>query len=105
MWVREQWIGLSLPLAQRSLDPHVFLTAGVLSVPVGRVRSLIALLSGKFKREPGYLVECMAAVEALSKASPEAANWWRENTPHLMKKGQYFVFQKSVGHAQSGTSP
>jgi hypothetical protein len=104
-WVREQWVGLSLPLAQRSLEPHRFFTVGVLSRSSGRFRSLIALLAGKWRRESGYVVECIAAIEVLSTVSPDAANWWRVHTPHLIKKGQYFLFQEGVGHVQRTSPP
>jgi hypothetical protein len=99
-WVREQWVGLLLPLAQRSLEPHKFITAGVLSGPTGRFRSLVALLTGKYRRESGYLVECTAAIEALSMVNLDAANWWRKHTPHLIQKGKHFLFQEGVGHVQ-----
>lgn len=97
LWVREHWVGLLLPLAQRKNSPISFFTSGVLSGPKGFMSCLLALLTGKFERLSGFVVEVRPAIEALETRAPEAANWWRENTPHLLRGKQYFVFHGSVG--------
>jgi hypothetical protein len=33
----------------------------------------------------GYLVRADRAIELLSASAPAAADWWRENTPHLLR--------------------
>jgi hypothetical protein len=97
LWVRERWVGLSLPLAQRKATPLSLLTAGVLSGPKGFLSCLVALITGKLERQSGYLVEARAAIAVLEVGSPQAAAWWRENTPHLLRSKRYFVFQGAVG--------
>jgi len=44
------------------------------------------------------MVESLAAIQALEALHPEAAAWWKQNTPHLVRPGKYFVFQQGVGH-------
>src|SRR5882672_1301459 len=90
LWVREQRVGLSLPLAQRRASSLSFLTSGVLSGPKSFFRWLAALLAGKFKRAHG-------AIAILAGSSPAAAAWWNENTPHLVQPKRYFVFPQEVG--------
>lgn len=97
-WVRQKWVGLSLPLAQRDATPKVFPTAGVLSGPRNVLTCLFAWLTGKLVRESGYMVESLAAIQVLEATHPEAAAWWKQNTPHLIRAHRYFVFQQGVGH-------
>ena len=104
LWVREKWVGLSLPLAQRKAQALSLFTSGVLSGPRGFFSSIGALLAGKLERRSGFLVEARAAIAVLAKSSPEAAAWWHENTPHLLRPKRYFVFPQGVGHV-SETGP
>jgi len=96
-WVREQWVGLALPLVGRQSSPRSVLTSGVLSGPKSLWASLAAMFRGALVRRTGYLVETSAAVAILATKSPEAAAWWRENTPQLVRPGRYFVFPYEVG--------
>jgi hypothetical protein len=96
--VRERWVGLALPLAQRKASPLSFLTSGVLSGPKGFMAWIGSLLTGKFRLRPGFLVETRAAITVLAQSSPEAAEWWRTNAPHLLTGKRYFVFPEAVGH-------
>ena len=105
LWVREKWVGIELPLKQRSLSPRTFPAAGVLTGPRGFLSSLAAWLSGNLMRQEGYLVDALAAVEALEAVHPEAAAWWRKNTPHLMRANRRFIFQKDVGHVVRRNEP
>ncbi len=50
LWVREKWVGLSLPLAQRKAQALSLFTSGVLSGPRGFFSSIGALLAGKLER-------------------------------------------------------
>ena len=97
LWVREQWVGLLLPLSQWKEGPVSFLTSGVLTGPKGAYARILSALTGKLERQSGYVVEVLPAIEALHARSPEAAQWWRENTPHLFQGKQYFVFHESAG--------
>src|SRR5262245_40243771 len=91
--VREAWVGLVLPLSGGPRGRrNVWYGAGVLSGPKSFLGSLIAWLSGGYERLDGYPVEVLTAVEILSRTNPEAAQWWRQNAPHLMKPGRRFVF-------------
>ncbi|MBR1248538.1 hypothetical protein JQ609_16565 [Bradyrhizobium sp. AUGA SZCCT0169] len=47
-------------------------------------------------RNAGYAVEAAPAIGILAKSSPEAAAWWRENTPHLIAPKRYLVFHEEV---------
>ena len=103
LWVREKWVGLTLPLVQQRQAPTGFLTSGVLSGPKSLFSQLFALPTGKLKREVGYAVETHRAMTALAVASPEAVDWWRENVPHVMQPKRYFVFYGQVGHVEDSS--
>src|SRR5262245_6131104 len=96
-WVREQWVGLALPLVGRQSSPRSVLTSGVLSGPKSVWASVVAMFSGQLRRRTGYLVDTRAAVAILATKSPEAAAWWREHAPRLVRPGRYFVFPYEVG--------
>lgn len=100
-WVREKWVGLVIPLVQKKEGALVFYTTGLFSQPNGFFSCLFDLVMGKMKREKGFIVESKVAVELLAITAPEAASWWRENTPHLLKSGQFFVFNECCGHSQN----
>jgi len=59
-WVREQWVGVEIPLPKHDED----------GIQVGVPDNLF-----------GYQVETKVAIEALRKKSPEAVEWWEENIP------------------------
>ncbi len=67
--IREQWVGLSIPVAE--------------NLPADTVQ--MGVLGGKAENPNGYTVETEAAIQELEKKSPEAASWWRQNIiPELM---------------------
>jgi hypothetical protein len=94
-WVRQKWVGLELPVVRYSAH-RKFLTFGVLSTPRSWLAQWAAILRGRVEVIAGYAVEAAPAVEILAKASPEAAAWWRENTPHLIAPKRYLVFHEEV---------
>jgi len=42
------------------------------------------------------VVSVVDAIAALEAADPQAAEWWRENAPYLVKPGKAFVFSSEV---------
>jgi hypothetical protein len=96
LWVREKWVGLTLPLAGKQLTAMPFYGCGVLTGPRGFLSCLAAWVTGRLVRESGFAVASHTAIELLAIASPEAAAWWYENTPHLGRPGRYFVFQEAI---------
>jgi hypothetical protein len=92
-WVREKWVGLSLPVA----GAGVYRTSGVLTGPHGALSRLVARYTGKLRQESGYRVNALAAIQVLEAAHPDAAAWWRQNAPHLLRPHRCFVFRAGVG--------
>jgi hypothetical protein len=80
--VRRAWVGLELPARSAASDgpQPVF---GVLSQKAaGQVR--------------GYAVGGAAAVRLLAEADPNAADWWRQNAPHVLTREYQLVFPEEV---------
>jgi hypothetical protein len=105
-WVREQWVGLELPLAQRSGAARSRRVFGVLSGPRSLFDWGLAILRGRAGRESGYAVRVLDAIALLERKSPEAAAWWRTNVPHMTNPLRCFLFSESVcqvlGDIESG---
>ncbi len=70
---------------------------GVLSGPRGFFPLLRSLLAGRLEPREGYLVDAPGAFSVLQAQHPDAAAWWRANTPHLFRPGSRLLFQKGVG--------
>lgn len=96
LWVRERWVGLELPLAQKPRSAVSRPTGGVLSGPKSALSGLVGFLLGRYGRTSGFIVLVLGALQVLEVASPEAANWWRTNTPHLCKPSRRFMFHSNV---------
>lgn len=90
--VRQAWVGLVLPLAQRNSKAKRIPILGVATGPKGRLGMLWRLLSFRFSLMEGYEVNVIAAVDILANANPPAATWWRQNAPHLFEPWRRFVF-------------
>jgi hypothetical protein len=89
-WVRDEWIGLTLPLA---LDhKQVMLGASVLNTPKSWLEFWWMRLTGQIWKAEGYAVVPATAVAVLETRNPAAANWWRENTPDLLGGENLFIF-------------
>jgi hypothetical protein len=97
-------VGLSLPLVQGRASSLLVLTSGVVSGPKGVLPWLAALFGGRLSFKRGFPVAAQAAVELLASVHPEAAAWWRTNTPHLLKGKRYLVFPEGVGHVLESPS-
>lgn len=92
VWVREQWVGLELPLAQRRRGALRVPSWSVLSAPTTWLGDIVGFLAGRSTRERGYAVPVLAALEILGTVSPDAEEWWRTTTPHLCKSWRRFLF-------------
>jgi hypothetical protein len=82
--VRAAWVGCVLPLFATSGDPRVG-------------RQPRGVLSGQAEdHRPGFAVPVIDAVRELEHHNARAAQWWLENTPHLIRPGKLFVFPREV---------
>jgi hypothetical protein len=89
--IREAWIGVVLPLtvpAARS----TYVIGGVLTGPRTYLGQQFRRLLGQGRREVGYIVSAADAVTLLARANPEAAEWWKQNTPHLLVSDRQLIF-------------
>ena len=96
LWVRQKWVGLELPLARPLTGPRTYFTSGVVSGPRSLWATLLRLVLGRLRRRAGFPVETTVAIAILERTAPDAAVWWRTNTPHLLKPRRYFVFEASA---------
>ena len=80
-WVRQQWVGLEFPIAENIPSPENSIQIGV--------------VFGNLEDTDGYPVEAKLAVEILEKKSPEAAQWWKENSLVSLRRS-WLVFKKEV---------
>jgi hypothetical protein len=104
LWVREKWVGLELPLVPRYPREVRAPTLGVISGPTGIFGSLVAWLTGRTVREAGFLVRVTDAIAVLELKHPEAAAWWRANTPGLVRKNKTFLFHSIACQPLPGRS-
>jgi hypothetical protein len=95
--VREAWVGLVLPI-HRGLFGYKrsWRSFGVLSAPKGELARLWAALTGKAEQRTGYAVNVTAAIRILEVHNWQAANWWKQNTPYLVRPGKFFLFPHEV---------
>jgi len=96
---------MALPLAQRQSSPLLLKSGGVLTGPKTFLAGLVALFTGRLDRGSGYVINAPRAIEALALHNPEAAQWWREHTPHMLGRGRYFFFHDSVGYVTDSALP
>jgi hypothetical protein len=91
--VRQAWADLVLPI---TVGRCVFPAFGVLSGPKTMFGTLWKRLRGDYLCCDGYAVSTADALEILATADASAAQWWRDNTPHLINRNHHFVFQAEV---------
>jgi hypothetical protein len=78
--IRAAWVGCVLPMYATTDDPKISKhQKGVLS---GRKEDLA----------PGFVVRALDAVRELEQRNSQAARWWQEHAPQVMKAGQLFAF-------------
>lgn len=92
--VRDAWVGLKLPI--KGGEVQTKLGSGVISRPKSFWGLMFSIFVGRNKPVHGYAVDALTAVEILAKQSPEAALWWRRNTPSLLQSGRALIFQAEV---------
>ena len=80
--IREQWVGLVLPLSPFHLSECQVQGFGV--------------LSGDEETMMGYVIEIEDAIAPLARKSPTAAAWWRNHVPELFTEGSTLVFNMEV---------
>ena len=95
LWVREAWVGLQLP----SLDdaPIKVPVADAGSRPSLRAlfRSLKDGPSVPIQERFGYSVNARVAVGIVSLTNEDAAKWWLENVPQIMRVDMPLLFETS----------
>lgn len=89
-WVRDAWIGLSLPLANKR--QRSWRGVGVLSGPHKALPQFWTVITGKSLSVNGYAVNAKSAVNILAERNAKAAAWWTEHTPVLLDGKRNFVF-------------
>ena len=95
--IREAWVGVELPLPHgRRSRRRTFSTSGVLSGPRTWWQRLLGALLGQFRKESGYAVNALEAVNILAAKDPVAAAWWRDNCAHRLDGKHHFVFAAEV---------
>ena len=89
LWVREAWIGLTLPVLGEKQHMSAY---GVLTAPRNWFSQVWAHLSGKSIEMTGYVVDAKFAVDTLAEQNLAAAAWWREHLPHVLDRQGTFLF-------------
>ena len=90
--MRLAWVGLELPVARGRGRRRTWLTSGVLSAPRGWWPKIAALFLGRYRRQTGYAVNALEAVNLLHAKDPVAAAWWREHCAFLLDGKHHFMF-------------
>ena len=96
LWVREEWVGLSLPLAQSGTSVRTYFTSGVLTAPKGLLSFLIYITRRRGQTGNRFSCRCRDRSCGLAEKNLEAAAWWQENTVLLNRPGRKFMFQRHV---------
>lgn len=81
-WVRKEWVGLEIPIADNDPDPDDSFQFGI--------------LGGELKNLGGYTVETKVAIEILERKSPAAAQWWKNYYNYTLGLVEWLVFSKEV---------
>jgi hypothetical protein len=94
--VRKSWIGVVIPLPRSAQTEQERTGYGVLTGPRSWFLALFPFLHKSKVRWRGYRVSGADAIFALAKRDPSAAEWWRKNTPHLLKRQWQLLFPANV---------
>ena len=91
--VRRAWVGLVVPLDTRfGNQPRQVSVFGVVTGPRDLLVRLWDVLTGKAPKVDGFILPARQCVDLLEGKDPKAAAWWRENAPHMLAPGKFFVF-------------
>lgn len=77
-------MGVVIPLPSRLQSARKTTGYGVLTGPRLWLLALIPFLHKNKTKWTGYWVSGHEAVDALAKKDQAAAQWWRENAPHVL---------------------
>jgi hypothetical protein len=100
--IRKAWVGLVLPLS-RFRPRRKTWGAGVLTGPKTLFGFLTAAVSGRLQPQVVYVVVGHIAVDILATHSPDAAAWWREHAPHVLRRGWRLCFAAEVCEEITGS--
>lgn len=106
--IRAAWIGATIPLADiEAPQPNLCNSRGVLGKEHGFLAKVKRFVGLPVIEQPsvGYVVEVLAAIEALKAHAPAAAAWWEQHAPHLIKPGKKFLFDASCCKEVSAGAP
>lgn len=102
-WVRNAWVGLTLPTPYR--HARTWRTLDTERSQANLLFRLLYLLLGKTDRVRGFPVTARDAVNVLAETQPAAAEWWRANRPKLLTGRRYLVFDADCCEHLGGTPP
>jgi hypothetical protein len=94
--IRKSWIGVIIPLPINAQAEQEKTGYGVLSGPRSWFLALFPFLHKTRFKWRVYRVSGAEAVSALAKRDEPAADWWRKNTPHLLKRHWQLLFPADV---------
>lgn len=100
-WIRDAWIGLSLPTPQSA--PRSFRAVSFGHLAKSRLPMLGHMLLGRSYRLNGYVVNAKAAFDRLAETRPEAAEWWRNNAPNWIDARRFILFDADACEPVPGT--
>ncbi|HEY8027316.1 MAG TPA: hypothetical protein VIF60_22425 [Burkholderiaceae bacterium] len=92
--IRQAWIGTVLPVANNSPIPIKVPVVGVLTGRRTFAQRIWRRIARVRKNEmwEGFPIFGRQAIEELEKTNAVAANWWRQNAPHVLAAGQILIF-------------
>lgn len=99
-WVRDAWIGCTLPLIGGEQTQIECVDAS--SAPMSCWSFWIAKLTGRTFKMAGFTAPSKTAIGILAAKSPEAAEWWRTNLPQFANAELGFVFDSPVCEPVTG---
>src|SRR5437899_1756277 len=102
-WVRKQWVGLVLPLAAGEDGARPVRTWGALTGPKTLPAQVWCLLTGKYNRVHGFVVDAPRALEILAASAPEAAQWCRTHTAYG-QSGRKLIFPAETCQEHDGSA-
>ena|SRR5579862_3402272 len=89
-WVRQQWVGLELPVAEEPRDDQEYTQLGA--------------RGGNPENIGGYRIKADIAFDALRQRSPLAVTWWEAHAPHAFLPSSSLVFRRDVCEIAPETS-